>query len=135
MSHCLGRLFTQGIGCHSASNRKPCLHPIALCHLGDTRPVGTKHARSSVAKVSRITHGAHTRVERIIETGSSNVVERAAGIVDAIKAAIGPGACVPAEDGAVWIYMDTPFAQHMPYAGDPNYRRIYLRLKMQALTE
>ena len=61
--------------------------------------------------------------------------ERAAGIVDAIQSAIGPGACVPAEDGAVWIYKDTPFAQHMPYAGDPNYRRIYLRLKMQALTE
>lgn len=66
----------------------------------------------------------------------SGQFEGVSAIVDAIKTAIGAGCSVPVQGGgAVWIYRDTPFAQHMPYAGDPNYKRVYLRMKMQALTE
>lgn len=52
-----------------------------------------------------------------------------------IARAIGAGACVPVEGGGVvWIYKDTTFAQHMT-AADPALKCIYLRMKMQAITE
>lgn len=54
---------------------------------------------------------------------------------DEIARAIGAGACVPIEGGGVlWIYRDTTFAQHMT-AADPTLKCIYLRMKMQAITE
>ena len=52
---------------------------------------------------------------------------------DEIGAAIDAGASIPVEGGgAVWIYKDSTFAQHMT-AADPTLKCIYLRMKMQAV--
>ena len=55
--------------------------------------------------------------------------------VGEIDEAIGPGAVIPLDDGAIWLYKGTPFAQFMPMAGDPNLKRMYLNMSMQAITE
>ena len=54
--------------------------------------------------------------------------------VGEIDAAIGPGAVVPFDDGAIWIYKGTPFAQYMPQQGDPTLKCMYLNMSMQAIT-
>ena len=55
--------------------------------------------------------------------------------VDEIAAAIGPGAVVPFDGGAIWIYKGTPFAQFMPQPGDLTLKCMYLNMSMQAITE
>ena len=55
--------------------------------------------------------------------------------VGEIDNAIGPGAVIPFEDGAIWIYKGTPFAQYMPMDGDPNLKCMYLNMSIQAITE
>jgi hypothetical protein len=55
--------------------------------------------------------------------------------VGEIDSAIGPGAVVPFEDGAIWLYKGTPFAQFMPMDGDPNLKCMYLNMSLQAITE
>lgn len=55
--------------------------------------------------------------------------------VGEIDAAIGAGAVVPMEQGAIWIYKGSPFAQFMPYEGDPTLKCMYLNMGMQAITE
>jgi hypothetical protein len=42
---------------------------------------------------------------------------------------------VPFEDGAIWLYKGTPFAQFMPMDGDPNLKCMYLNINLQAITE
>lgn len=59
--------------------------------------------------------------------------ERLAATVDAIDAAIGAGAVVPTEGGAVWIYKDDPFMQYMPFPGDDTLKCAYLRMKINAI--
>ena len=55
--------------------------------------------------------------------------------VGQIDAAIGPGAVIPFEDGAIWIYRGTQFAQYMPMDGDPNLKFMYLNMSVQAITD
>lgn len=55
--------------------------------------------------------------------------------VDEIDEAIGPGAVIPFEDGAIWIYKGAPFAQYMPMDGDPDLKCMYLSMSVQAITE
>lgn len=61
--------------------------------------------------------------------------EAAYSKADEIKRAIGAGACVPVEGGAVWIYREANFAQRMPFAGDPALHCVYLSMSMQANIE
>ena len=75
----------------------------------------------------------------------SETFEAINAMVDAIGAAIGAGACVPiyaqeegqtpARRGALWIYKDSQFAQYMPFEGDTTLKCVYLRMRMQAITE
>ena len=44
--------------------------------------------------------------------------------------AIGPGAVLPFEGGAVWVYRDGAGPQHMPFAGDPDLKCMYIALQM-----
>lgn len=53
--------------------------------------------------------------------------------VDEIDAAIGPGAVVRTEGGAIWIYKDDPFMQYMPFDGDDTLKCAYLRMKLSAV--
>ena len=55
--------------------------------------------------------------------------------VDAIAEAIGAGACVPMERGAVWVYKDDVFAQYIPFDGDVTLKCVYLRMKLQIVGE
>lgn len=55
--------------------------------------------------------------------------------VGEIDDAIGPGAVVPMENGAIWLYKDSPFIQFMPYEGDPTLKCMYLSMNMQAITQ
>ena len=57
------------------------------------------------------------------DTGFQAITEK----VDEIKAAIGRGASLPVENGALWLWMDTPFCQFQP-PDEPKMKIAYLLL-------
>lgn len=63
----------------------------------------------------------------------SRTFDEVLATVDEIEAAIGAGAVAPFEGGTVWIYRDTPFAQFMPFPGDPELKCMYLRMQMAVI--
>ena len=64
---------------------------------------------------------------------STSFVE-VAGTVDAISAAIGEGASLKTESGAVYLWKDNNWAQFQPMQGDPTLKCAYLSLMIQANT-
>ena len=57
-----------------------------------------------------------------------------AAIVDQIRAAVGEGVSLPTENGAVWLFKGSPFAQNMPMEGDDTLKVAYLNFNIQAIT-
>lgn len=55
--------------------------------------------------------------------------------VDQIRSAIGRGAQVPTQNGAIWIYRDDQFAQNMPMEGDDTLKCVYLSMQICANVE
>lgn len=58
-----------------------------------------------------------------------------AAIVDQIRAAVGDGISLPTENGAVWLFKGSPFAQNMPMEGDDTLKVVYLNFMIHALTD
>ena len=56
-----------------------------------------------------------------------------AAALDAIGAAIGPGACLPAAGGTVWLYKEARFVQFMPVEGDDRVKCACLSMKLAAI--
>lgn len=54
--------------------------------------------------------------------------------VDEIRAALGEGASIPTESGAVYLWADDNWAQFQPMAGDYTLKCAYLSLILQANT-
>lgn len=54
--------------------------------------------------------------------------------VDEIRASIGEGTCLTTENGAVYLFKGSPFAQYMPMEGDDTLKVVYLNLIIHAIT-
>lgn len=54
--------------------------------------------------------------------------------VDEIRDAIGEGASIPTESGAVYIWAEDNFCQYQPFAGDVTLKCAYLSMSMMAHT-
>ena len=61
--------------------------------------------------------------------------EAIAAKVDEISAAIGEGISIDTDDGAIWLFKGSNFAQYMPMEGDDTLKVVYLSLTIHALTE
>lgn len=55
--------------------------------------------------------------------------------VDEISAAIGEGVSIDTDDGAIWLFKGSNFAQNMPMEGDDTLKCMYLNIVIHALTE
>lgn len=53
---------------------------------------------------------------------------------DEIAEAIGEGASVPIEGGALYLYREDPFCQFQPFPGDPTLKSAYLSMSLINLT-
>ena len=55
-------------------------------------------------------------------------------MTDIIEKEIGPGAVIPFDNGAIWLYREPQFAQFVP-DDDPDVKCMYLNMSMQVVAE